>query len=212
MSGFPPKPASAPAAAAAPERPLKADRTIRVSNLDPAIGEDELRNDVFRDCGLVTSVTVYYDQAGRSLGSSLITFATPEEARRALEEYDGASVDGRIMSVHLQCTLGTAPPVVVKRTPAPAPAAAKPDPRPVKPQSQQPHHATGAVRGYDTQAMGYAPFNAPRHNNNNNRNVGFEVALDSHRDRSRSPAPAPRRAAAPLQRSSPAPKNKVCDD
>jgi hypothetical protein len=116
-----PAPSAAAATASLAERALKPDGTIRVANLDPSIGEEELRNDVFGDCGEIRNVTILYDRAARPMGSALITFVSVDSARRAIAEYDGASVDGRSMSVYLQCSLGPAPPVIVKRTPAPEP-------------------------------------------------------------------------------------------
>jgi THO complex subunit 4 len=83
--------------------------------LDPSVGADDIK-EIFQNLGNVVKAVVFYDQERRSLGSAEVTFGNTVTATRAVEEYDGAEVDGRPMTLKLLS--GVAPPpknVVTKR-------------------------------------------------------------------------------------------------
>ena len=134
---------------------LKSD-SIYVSNLDAEIGEDELRNEIFTDCGVITSVVINYDRNGRSQGTATITFANSTDAQKACTEFDGAHVDGKIMSVKLVGAL-TTPTVVVKKTAT----AASPAPRNTAPRPVTPRNAAPRERDNQASRNAPAPRNAP---------------------------------------------------
>lgn len=101
---------------------LKSD-AVYVTGLADEIGEDELRNEIFTECGAIDSIIINYDRNGRSQGTATINFTSSGSAQKACQEYDGAQVDGRVMRVKLVGVLAT-PKVVVKRPQSPAPSPA----------------------------------------------------------------------------------------
>ncbi|CAL8071274.1 unnamed protein product [Calicophoron daubneyi] len=62
----------------------KDDRTVFVSNLSYSVTEEQLR-ETFKSCGILTSVRLVYDYAGRSKGFAYVEFQDPASARLALE-------------------------------------------------------------------------------------------------------------------------------
>ena len=74
--------------------------TVSVTNLPPGVTSDDL-TDIFTPLGRVAECVVHYDAGGGSLGTASVRFGRPEEAERAVEEFDGAEVDGREMRVKL---------------------------------------------------------------------------------------------------------------
>lgn len=74
--------------------------TIRVSNLDPSNGEEELRY-IFENCGPITKINIYYDQTGRSTGTAEVQFGSNLAAETAVKQLDQAEVNGRLMFVQL---------------------------------------------------------------------------------------------------------------
>jgi len=82
--------------------------TVRLSNLDPGVNEDDLRY-IFSKIGTIRRLAVHYDSSGRSLGTGEITFASQSAAETAVRDLDQAEVDGRIMYVTL---VGQVQPVV----------------------------------------------------------------------------------------------------
>lgn len=85
-----------------------------VSDLDPQVTEEDVI-DIFTNVGEVKDAIIYYDRDGRSLGTSEVTFLRKNDALKAVEEYDGAEVDGRPM--YLKLIAAPKPVVVVKNRP-----------------------------------------------------------------------------------------------
>lgn len=75
-------------------------RKIFVGNLSFSMGEAELRQ-LFEQKGGVESVTVMRDlDTGRSRGFGFVEMATDEAAKKAIEELNGFSVEGRNLTVN----------------------------------------------------------------------------------------------------------------
>ena len=55
----------------------------------------------FATCGTVTSAKVIVDRdSGRSKGFGFVEMATPEEAARAIDMWNGKELDGRTLTVN----------------------------------------------------------------------------------------------------------------
>ncbi|XP_021836389.1 polyadenylate-binding protein 2 isoform X2 [Spinacia oleracea] len=64
---------------------------LYLKNLDDSINEENL-NDLFSDFGTITSCKIMLNPQGVSKGSGFISFSTPEEATRALNEMNGKMI------------------------------------------------------------------------------------------------------------------------
>lgn len=72
---------------------------IYIGNLNYAVGEDQLQG-VMEDFGAVNSVKIIVDrETGRSKGFGFVEMDNEEDARRAIEELNGAEFEGRTMVV-----------------------------------------------------------------------------------------------------------------
>ncbi len=72
-----------------------------VGNLSFNTTESDL-NDAFAPYGVVVEATLMLDRAtGRPRGFGFVTMSTPEEAQKAIEAMNGASLDGRNLTVNL---------------------------------------------------------------------------------------------------------------
>ena len=72
-----------------------------VGNLSYQTAEADLREH-FAQAGTVTSVNVMVDKmSGRSRGFAFIEFATPEEAAKAVEQFQGKDFQGRALTVNI---------------------------------------------------------------------------------------------------------------
>jgi cold-inducible RNA-binding protein len=72
---------------------------LYVGNLSYDTGEAELR-DAFAGAGNVLSATVVMDRdTGRSRGFAFVEFASSAEAQAAISQMNGASLDGRSLTV-----------------------------------------------------------------------------------------------------------------
>ena len=75
-------------------------KKLFVGNLPYSISEEEL-TDKFSQCGTVDSARVITDQeSGRSKGFAFIEMSTDDEARKAIEQFDGSELGGRNMVVN----------------------------------------------------------------------------------------------------------------
>ena len=73
---------------------------IFVGNLNYSITEDDMR-EIFEEYGELTSVKLITDKfTGRSKGFGFVEMADAEEAKKAIEELNGAEVEGRSMVVN----------------------------------------------------------------------------------------------------------------
>src|SRR5712664_4776865 len=73
---------------------------LYVGNLSFRTTSDELR-DAFAAAGTVESASVIEDRdTGRSRGFAFVEMATPEEAAKAIEEFNGKDFGGRNLTVN----------------------------------------------------------------------------------------------------------------
>ncbi|WP_321289922.1 RNA-binding protein [uncultured Sunxiuqinia sp.] len=73
---------------------------IYVGNLDYNLQEDEL-GQVFAEYGEVTSVKIVTDrETGRAKGFGFVEMAVDSEGEKAVQELDGAEVNGRNIKVN----------------------------------------------------------------------------------------------------------------
>ena len=72
---------------------------IYISNLSFNVTDDDLR-DYFAEYGEVSSAKVIMDKfSGKSRGFAFVEMSDDEAAKKAIEELDGATVDGRTIGV-----------------------------------------------------------------------------------------------------------------
>ncbi|MHA7111246.1 RNA recognition motif domain-containing protein [Sunxiuqinia elliptica] len=73
---------------------------IFVGNLNYAITEDDMR-EIFEEYGELSSVKLITDKfTGRSKGFGFVEMPDAEQAKKAIEELNGADVEGRTMVVN----------------------------------------------------------------------------------------------------------------
>lgn len=73
---------------------------LYVGNMSYRMTQDELR-DVFSEAGTVTDVFIIKDrESGRPKGFAFVTMASPEEAKTAIEMFNGKEVAGRALKVN----------------------------------------------------------------------------------------------------------------
>ena len=74
-------------------------KKLYVGNL-PYSANDQSLMDAFSECGSVQSAKVINDRdSGRSKGFAFVEMSTEEEAKNAIERFNGAEWDGRAMNV-----------------------------------------------------------------------------------------------------------------
>ncbi|KAI5290519.1 hypothetical protein KEM54_001299 [Ascosphaera aggregata] len=67
---------------------------LRVDNLHYDLTENDLE-DLFNRMGPVTNLSIRYDRAGRSDGVAFVTYKYLEDAKAAIQEFDGANAKGQ---------------------------------------------------------------------------------------------------------------------
>ena len=73
---------------------------IYVGNLSYGVSDDQLR-EVFEAYGTVSSAKVISDKySGRSKGFGFVEMDDDNEAKSAIEDLDGAEIDGRAVKVN----------------------------------------------------------------------------------------------------------------
>lgn len=73
---------------------------IYVGNLNYQLTEDDVR-DVFSEFGEVTRVNLITDRdTGRAKGFGFVEMANAEDGKKAIENLDGAEINGRNMKVN----------------------------------------------------------------------------------------------------------------
>ena len=71
-----------------------------VGNLPYTLDSDKL-GEMFAQAGSVTSAKVISDKySGRSRGFGFVEMTTPEEAKKAIEMFNGKDIDGRALVVN----------------------------------------------------------------------------------------------------------------
>ncbi len=73
---------------------------IYVGNLNYKVNEEDLK-EIFEDYGTVSTSKIIMDKySGRSKGFGFVTMENDEEANKAIEELNGASLEERVMVVN----------------------------------------------------------------------------------------------------------------
>lgn len=73
---------------------------IYIGNLHYEITEEQLKQ-IFEEYGQIDEVKIIKDrETGRSKGFGFVTIADDEQGERALEEMDGAEINGRSVKVN----------------------------------------------------------------------------------------------------------------
>lgn len=169
--------------------------TVRVSNLDSRLSEEDLRY-VFEKVGTIQKVSVFYTQSGAGTGTAEVQFASNAAAENAVRQLDQAEVDGRIMYVQIVGQVVQTP-VVQRRRDAPreddrrAPRESGRDGRRDGGRQQQQQSAP-------RQAGPKAP-RAPRPEKKEANAVDLDAELDSyHSSKPAAAAAAPAAEAAPV--------------
>jgi|ERR1051326_7033732 RNA recognition motif-containing protein len=74
---------------------------LYVGNLSFNTTENQLQ-DLFAQAGAVTSASLVQDKfTGKSRGFAFVEMGTPEEAQKAIEQFNGKEVDGRTLTVNI---------------------------------------------------------------------------------------------------------------
>jgi len=73
---------------------------VFITNLDIGLTAADVR-EIFQKIGKVLQSRINYDNQGNSLGTAEVSFAQRADAQKAVEEYDGAEVDGKPMYLKL---------------------------------------------------------------------------------------------------------------
>ena len=73
---------------------------VFVGNLNYSVTSDQLR-EVFAQAGeVVDAVVIMEKHTGRSKGFGFVEFSSAEEAKKAIEAFDGKELEGREMRVN----------------------------------------------------------------------------------------------------------------
>ncbi len=74
---------------------------LYIGNLSFNTTEDELK-DYFAQAGQVASCSIIMDKfTQRSRGFGFVEMSTPEEAQKAIDDFDGKDLDGRSLRVNI---------------------------------------------------------------------------------------------------------------
>ena len=74
---------------------------VYVGNLPFSVGQEELK-ELFAEFGEITEATIISDKfSGRSTGFGFVTFATKEEAEKAVAEMNDKEMQGRQLKVSI---------------------------------------------------------------------------------------------------------------
>ncbi|KAJ9146062.1 hypothetical protein P3X46_028377 [Hevea brasiliensis] len=71
---------------------------LYLKNLDESINDEKLK-ELFAEFGSITSCKVMLDHQGQSKGSGFVAFSTPEEASKALNEFNGKMIERKPLYV-----------------------------------------------------------------------------------------------------------------
>ena len=73
-------------------------RKLRVLNLDYNILESDVK-DLFASVGKLKFCKILWDRQGRSLGKALVKYEYDSDHVKAIREFNGAELDGRVLTV-----------------------------------------------------------------------------------------------------------------
>ncbi|KAF8429167.1 RNA binding protein [Tirmania nivea] len=79
---------------------------LRVENLHYELGQEDLTS-LFNRIAPTVSVQLKYDRAGRSEGIAYVTYERERDARRAIDEFDGANAHGQPIRLSIISTSST---------------------------------------------------------------------------------------------------------
>ncbi|PWA03287.1 hypothetical protein BB558_000546 [Smittium angustum] len=90
---------------------------IIISNLDYKVTESDLR-ELFQQVGHVRKAALNFDSRGKSKGNGEVVFSKSSDAYRAVEKYNGVTLDGRPMKIEVALTPSSGMPMQI---PVPVP-------------------------------------------------------------------------------------------
>ncbi|KAG0169463.1 hypothetical protein DFQ28_010640 [Apophysomyces sp. BC1034] len=83
-----------------PSHRLQEGAGIKIENLHYNVTENDLQ-ELFQLVGPVEKTRILFDRSGRSTGSAIIKFCSPDDASKAMKKYDNVQLDGQAMHIEM---------------------------------------------------------------------------------------------------------------